>query len=196
MSTLSRLSHLSLLLGSLSTTVLTTGCASRPYSSPQEAAQNACRALGPKALSGALIGGLGGGALGAGVGAAAGGGRGAAIGAGIGLLGGLVAGLAVGSQADQRDCAAAQAALAQLTTQPVGVPAMWHSPSGSYGSYTPVSAEYAQGPQFCRQVRETTAIAGHQPTESTGVACRQPNGDYQTMTEVAANGSGSAPPVN
>jgi surface antigen len=176
MSKLSRLSHSALLLGSMSTTVLATGCTDRPYSSPQEAAQNACRALGPKALAGALIGGLGGAALGAGV--------------------GLVTGLAVGSQADQRDCAAAQAALAQLAAQPIGVPAMWRSPSGSYGSYTPVSAEYAQGPQFCRQVRQTTAIAGHQPTESTGVACRQPNGDYQTMTETAANSSGTAPAVN
>src|SRR4051794_12621402 len=104
-----RLPTAALLIGALSTTILATGCANRPYSSPQEAAQNACSALGPKALSGALLGGLGGAALGAGVGAAAGGGRGAAIGAGVGLLGGLVAGVVVGKQADQRDCAAVQA---------------------------------------------------------------------------------------
>ena len=124
---------------------------------------------------------------GAGIGAAAGGGRGAAIGAGIGLLGGLITGLAIGKQADQRDCAAAQAALAQMTTQPTGVPIGWQSPSGSYGSYTPVSAEYAQGPQFCRQVRQSTNIVNHAPVQSTGIACRDANGDYQTMTETAAN---------
>ena len=39
-------------------------------------------------------------------------------------------------------------------------------------------------------------MTGRQPPESTGVAWRQPNGDYQTMTETAANGSGSAPVVN
>jgi surface antigen len=182
-----RLPAAALLIGAFSTTVLTAGCASRPYSSPQEAAQNACHALGPKAISGALIGGLGGGALGAGVGAAAGGGRGAAIGAGVGLLAGLIAGIAVGTQADQRDCAAAQAALAQMAKQPIGVPLVWHSPSGSYGSYTPVSAEYAQGSQFCRQVRQSTDIAGRQPVESSAVACRDANGDYQTVTETASN---------
>ena len=46
-----------LLLGALSTTALTAGCTDRPYASPQEAAQNACRALGPKALSGLWSGG-------------------------------------------------------------------------------------------------------------------------------------------
>ena len=176
------------MFGALSSTSLTTGCANRPYASPQEAAQNACRALGPKAMSGALIGGLGGAAGGAGIGALAGGGKGAAIGAGIGLLGGLVAGLAAGSQADARDCAAAQAALAQMTTQPLGVPLMWRSPSGSYGSFTPISAEYTQGNQICRQVHQSTDIAGHQPVQASGITCRDPNGDYQTLnSEVAQN---------
>jgi surface antigen len=172
-----------LLIGSISATALTSGCANRPYSSPQEAAQNACQALGPKALSGALIGSLGGAAVGAGIGAAGGGGRGAAIGAGIGLLAGLVTGLAAGGHADQRDCTAAQIALAQLATQPIGVPATWRSATGSYGAYTPVGAEYAEGHQLCRQVRESMNIVGHKPVETTGIACRDSNGDYQTVNE-------------
>jgi surface antigen len=195
MSAITRLPAAALFIGAISTTLLTPGCANRPYSSPQEAAQNACSALGPKAISGALIGGLAGGALGAGVGAAAGGGRGAAIGAGIGLLGGLVTGLAVGKQADQRDCVAAQTALAQLATQPTGVPVNWSSPSGSYGSYTPISAEYAQGNQFCRQARESTNIVGHQPVQSGIVTCRDANGDYQTVTETASNTGAYSPAV-
>lgn len=189
----SRISTTAMMLAALSTTAITTtGCTSRPYSSPQEAAQNACQALGPKALSGALIGGLGGGALGAGVGAAAGGGRGAAIGAGVGLLTGIVGGLIVGSQADKRDCAAAQQALAQLATQPIGVPATWRSPSGSFGAITPTSAEYTEGPKVCRQVRESTNIVGRQPVATAGVTCRDPNGDYSTVTETAANSGGTA----
>jgi surface antigen len=83
-----------------------------------------------------------------------------------------------------------------MTTQPIGVPAAWTSPSGSHGDYTPVSAEYAQGNQFCRQVRANTAIAGHAPVQTSGVACRDANGDYQTMTEEAANGNAPAPAVN
>lgn len=40
-----RISHTAMLLAALSTTTISsTGCTSRPYSSPQEAAQNACRA--------------------------------------------------------------------------------------------------------------------------------------------------------
>jgi surface antigen len=193
MATYSRLPTTLLLIGALSATALTAGCANRPYSSPQEAAQNACHALGTKAMSGALIGSVGGAALGAGIGAAAGGGRGALLGAGIGLIGGLVAGLATGSQADQRDCAAAQLALAQLATQPTGVPAAWRSASGSYGAYTPVGEEYAQGNQFCRQVRESTNIVGHQSVESTGLACRDANGDYQTVSENTVNAGKPSP---
>jgi uncharacterized membrane protein len=68
----------------LATISLTAGCTTQPYTSPQQQAQNACQAFGPKALSGALIGGLSGAAGGAGLGAIAGGGRGAAIGAGVG----------------------------------------------------------------------------------------------------------------
>lgn len=181
--TFGSVSTTAMLLAALSATVITTtGCTNRAYSSPQEAAQNACQALGPKALSGGLIGGLGGGALGAGLGAAAGGGRGAAIGAGIGLVAGLVGGLIAGDQVDRRDCVAAQQALAQLATQPIGVSATWRSPSGSYGAYTPISAEYAAGPKVCRQIRESTNIVGHQPVETAGVTCRDPNGDYSTVT--------------
>jgi surface antigen len=74
-----------------------------------------------------------------------------------------------------------------MSTQPIGVPAVWRSPSGSYGSYTPISAEFSQGNQFCRQVRQSTDIVGHQPVESSAVACRDANGDYQTITETASN---------
>ena len=189
MTTLARLPAALLIFGALSTTVVTTGCANRQYASPQEAAANACHALGPKALSGSLIGGLGGAGLGAASGAAFGGGKGAAIGAGVGLLGGLIAGAMVGSQADARDCAAAQAALAQLTTAPNGREIAWSSPSGSHGSYTPVGPEYASNGGFCRPVHQETSIVGHQPTQGLGVACRDANGDYQRMnTETAAAG--------
>jgi surface antigen len=165
------------------TSTMTPGCTSRSYSSPEEQAQNACQALGPKALSGALIGGLGGAAGGAGIGAAAGGGRGAAIGAGIGALAGILGGLAVGHSLDQRDCSEAQQALAQIRNTPTGQAVAWSSPSGSRGSYTPISDEY-QDPkgQLCRRVRQDVTIAGRQPTGAVVVTCRTPDGDYKTVT--------------
>lgn len=176
-----------LLGGGLSMPLVTAGCTNQPYTSAEQQAQNACQALGPKAMSGALIGTLGGAAGGAGLGAAAGGGRGAAIGAGIGALAGLIGGLAVGHNMDARDCAEAQRALAQVRLAPIGQPVAWRSASGSYGSYTPVSTEYpASDNRFCRRLNEQTTLAGRQPTSSMVVTCRQPNGDYTTVQQTDA----------
>lgn len=160
---------------------LSSGCAPQ-YNSPQEAAANACRALGPKALSGALIGGLGGAAGGAAIGAAAGRGRGAAIGAGVGALAGVLGGLTVGNQLDRNDCAQAQIALAQAAQAPLGQSTVWESPTGSHGSYTPVGVQFAQNGQTCRQFRSTSVIAGHAPVEDTGVTCRDAAGDWHRVT--------------
>ncbi len=156
------------------------GCAPAQYGSPQEAAANACSALGPKALSGALVGGLGGAAGGAAIGAAAGRGRGAAIGAGVGLLAGVIGGLAVGNNLDQRDCYQARIALAQMAQSPAGVPVGWQSPTGSYGRYTPIAAAYqAPGGQLCRRFAQDVVIAGRAPVQEQGVVCRDANGDWQ-----------------
>lgn len=157
------------------------GCAPQRYGSPQEAAANACSALGTKALSGALIGGLGGAAGGAAIGGAAGRGKGAAIGAGVGLLAGALGGLAVGSQLDRNDCAQAQIALQQAATAPVGQVASWRSPTGSYGSYTPVSATFDRNGQVCRQFRTNTVITGHEPVQDQGVTCRDTAGDWHRV---------------
>jgi surface antigen len=163
-------------------TTLTAGCTSQPYTSPGQQAQNACQAFGPRTLSGAAIGALGGAAGGASIGAIAGGGRGAAIGAGVGVLAGLIGGLAVGHNLDMRDCAEAQQALAQMRNSPVGSAVAWTSPTGSYGSYTPVTDEY-QGPsgEFCRRVRQDTTLQGHEPTTAVVATCRTPDRNYQTV---------------
>ena len=171
-----------LLAGALAIPLAAGGCTNQPYTSPEQQAQNACQAFGPKATSGALIGTLGGAAGGAGIGAAAGGGRGAAIGAGVGALAGLIGGIAVGHNLDSRDCAEAQQALAQVRLAPIGQAIAWRSPSGSYGSYTPVGGEYATPDnRFCRNLNEQTTLAGRQPTTSAVVTCRTPDGDYRTV---------------
>ncbi len=172
------------LMAAASVCVLLSGCASRQYASPQEAANNACSALGPKALSGSLIGGLGGAAAGAGLGAAAGGGRGAAIGAGVGLLVGLIGGLAAGSHLDQSDCAQAQIALAQAAQGGIGQAVFWTSPTGSYGTYTPSAMLYADTSapgRMCRRFTGTLVIKGRDPVQDSGVTCRDAGGDWYRM---------------
>ena len=163
--------------------LLTTGCATRQYATPEEAIANTCTALGPKALSGALIGGLGGAAGGAAIGAAIGKGSGSAIGAGAGLLIGLIAGIAAGNQMDQQDCREAHIALQRLENQPVNQPIAWGNYStGSHGNFTPVSAEYNLNSHVCRQIRADYSIKDHEPVYGdTGVICRTANGDWARM---------------
>lgn len=156
------------------------GCAPQ-YKTPEEAAANACSALGPRALSGALIGGLGGAAGGAAIGGATGGGRGAAIGAGIGLLAGVVGGLAVGHNLDQNDCAQARIALQQVSTEAAGYVAYWNSPTGSHGSYTVTSDNFTQNGRVCRHIRSDFQISGHQPMEDSGITCRTDSGDWERV---------------
>ena len=183
MRTIARLPAAALLACSAATLTLVPGCADHPYSSPEQQAQNACQAFGPKALSGALIGGLGGAGAGAGIGALAGGGKGAAIGAGAGLLAGLIGGMMVGHNLDQRDCAQAQQALARIRYAAPGQAVVWSSATGSRGTYTAVGTEYAgQNGQVCRLVRQDASLVGHQPTTGEVVTCRTPDGDYQTVT--------------
>lgn len=153
------------------------GCAPQ-YKTPQEAAANACSALGPRALSGALIGALGGAAGGAAIGAAAGGGRAAGIGAAAGLLAGAIGGLAVGHQLDQNDCAQARIALQQASMAPTGYVAYWTSQTGSHGSMTPISDSFTQDGRVCRRIRSDVQIQGHEPVQDVGVTCRTDNGDW------------------
>ena len=172
--------------GMLAISTILAGCAQN-YSSPQQAADNACRALGPQALSGALIGGLGGAAAGAGIGALATGGSGkaAAIGAGIGLLAGVVAGMAEGHHLDQGDCAAAQLALQQYGSAPSGQPVVWNNPStGSSGTYTPADSYTSTGGQICRPTDASYSIQGHAPvTGDQIIVCRTAAGDWEPQQQ-------------
>lgn len=179
---LSRLTAASTIFIGMGLVSLTPGCANQPYSSPQQQAQNACQAFGPKTLSGMAVGGLVGGVGGAGIGAAAGGGKGALIGGLVGLGAGLLAGSAIGHSYDVRDCQQAQLALVQLRYSPVGQPIQWSNPTtGSYGSYTATSAEYQQNGQFCRQARQTATFKGSTAQPQQVLTCRQPDGNYKSV---------------
>jgi surface antigen len=90
----------------------------------------------------------------------------------------MFTGAAVGNQLDQRDCAQAQMALAELQAAPVGQPVAWHSPSGSYGTYTATGQQYASNDTFCRPTNQSLTLKGRQTTQQSGEVCRLPNGDY------------------
>ena len=168
---------------SLSVVALISSCANQPGSSPKQEAENACRVFGPKTLAGGAIGTVGGAAGGAALGAAVGAGKGAAIGAVGGAVAGLIAGLGVGHSYDQKDCAEAQRALAQMRNARTGYTAFWVNPSnGHHGSYTATGDEYSDAQKrVCRPVREVSALGGQQPTTQNLLTCRTPDGDYTTV---------------
>lgn len=158
------------------------GCAQQ-YATPQQAANNACSVLGPRATSGALVGGLAGAGTGALIGGLAGhSGSDALIGAAAGGLIGVIAGLAVGHHLDQRDCAAAHLALQQIDNTPTGQSISWNDPAtGSSGTFEPTAAEYTdpKSGQICRPISANYYISGHQPVQGdTGNVCRDANGDW------------------
>jgi surface antigen len=159
---------------------LTGGCATKQYTTPEEAIANACSALGPKSTQGALIGAAAGAAGGAAIGAAAGGGRGAGIGVLVGLGAGLISGAIAGNVMDKRDCQEAQIALQRMNNAPTDVVILWSdSTTGSHGSYTPITDAYNNNGRLCRQVRADYYMKNHQPVYGdTGLVCRTSSGDW------------------
>lgn len=181
MKTVSRRANI-IFSGMLASSLMLSGCAQH-YSSPEQAASNACSAFGPRASSGALIGGVSGAAGGAAIGELAGhSGTAALIGAGIGALAGVMAGSAIGHHLDQRDCAAAQLALQQIGNTPTGQPLAWSDPStGSHGLYIPTAAEFTDPKSglICRPINASYYLNGHKPVVGeTGNVCRNSNGDW------------------
>ncbi len=169
------------------------GCAQQ-YTTPQQAASNACSAFGPRATSGALIGGLAGAGTGALIGGLAGHSAGdALIGAAAGGLLGVVAGSAVGHNLDHRDCAAARLALQQIGNAPTGQLIPWSDPAtGSKGSYMATAAEYTdpRSGLICRPVSNSYYLNGHQPVVGeTGNTCRDANGDWSMQQAAPSSGA-------
>lgn len=162
---------------------LTLGGCAQNYSSPQQAASDACQAFGPRAKSGALIGLVAGAAGGAGIAAAATHGNGTAtlIGLGLGAATGLMAGMEAGHHLDQGDCAAAQQALQQMSAQPTGAALSWNNQTtGSHGTFTPTGGTYDDpSGQVCRPFVASYTLQGQQAvTNDQGITCRTADGDW------------------
>ena len=125
----------------------------------------------------AVLGSLGGAALGAGIAALAGGGAGAIVGAGLGgaLIGGFV-----GNKLDNRDKQmAAEAAQRAFENNPTGQPTVWNNPdSGHSGTVTPTKTYQLANGQYCRMYTQNIQV-GNDTHQTTGTACRQPDGTWQ-----------------
>src|SRR5215813_2214107 len=125
----------------------------------------------------AVLGSLGGAALGAGIAALAHGGPGAIVGA---ALGGALIGGYIGNRLDKRDKEmAAEAAQRAFDSNPTGTASVWNNPdSGHSGSITPTKTYQLANGQYCRMYTQNIQI-GNDTHQTTGTACRQPDGSWQ-----------------
>ncbi|MEL6279942.1 MAG: RT0821/Lpp0805 family surface protein [Pseudomonadota bacterium] len=129
--------------------------------------------------------------IGTGVGAVAGGAIGSIFGEGGGktvaiiggaLIGGLL-GNELGRQMDENDRLTAERTTQQtLEGGPSGQTATWSNPDTGYGgAVTPQPAYKNSSGEICREYEQTITVDGQQET-AVGVACRNPDGTWRTVS--------------
>ena len=94
-------------------------------------------------------------------------------------------------RAADRQMLAAAVSLA-LETHVSGKPATWKNPdSGSYGTVEPVRTFRAASGQWCREYIQTADLTtdSFQSERRRAIACRDPNGQWQTRLEVTETNS-------
>ena len=130
----------------------------------------------PKAVLGSVLGA----AAGGGIAAAAGGNTAVIVASAIG--GGLLGGY-IGNRLDERDKRmAAEAAQQAFESSRTGQSVEWTNPdSGNAGSVTPTRTYQLANGQYCRQYRQDIQI-GNETHQTTGTACRQPDGTWQIQS--------------
>ena len=95
------------------------------------------------------------------------------------------------TRAVDRQMLAAAVALA-LETHVSGEPAVWSNPdSGSSGTIKPVRTFRAANGQWCREYTQTADLTTEpiQPLHRRAIACRDPDGQWQTRLEIAGTDS-------
>ncbi len=127
-----------------------------------------------------VIGGLGGAALGGWAGSTIGGGKGKLAATAAGVLIGALVGSEIGRGLDQVDKQKAERAYTQATTAPVGQTITWSNPNtGNYGTVTPTrDGTKSSTGEYCREFQQTVVVGGEQQ-QAYGVACRQPDGQWE-----------------
>ena len=127
-----------------------------------------------------VIGGLGGAALGGWAGSTIGGGKGQLAATAAGVLIGALIGSEIGRGLDDVDKLKAERAYTQATTAPVGQEIAWSNPdTGNYGTVVPTREGTKQSTgEYCREFQQTVVVGGNQE-QAYGVACRQPDGQWE-----------------
>ena len=124
-------------------------------------------------VAGAALGGL--------AGAQFGDGKGQLAATGIGVLVGSLVGSEVGRRMDERDRIAANDAVLEAQSAPIGEEITWNNPeTNHYGSITPTRDGYSESGDYCREFHQTIHVDGR-TEEATGVACRQSDGTWRIV---------------
>ena len=86
----------------------------------------------------------------------------------------------IGRGLDTIDEQKAEQAYTQATTAPVGQTISWSNPdTGNYGTVKPTREGTKQSSgEYCREFQQTVVIGGD-TEEAYGVACRQPDGQWE-----------------
>ncbi len=130
---------------------------------------------------GKVIGTLAGAATGGFLGSRIGDGDKRLVAVGAGVFIGAILGHEIGAALDAGDLACAEHAVQRAHTIPVGQQIAWNNPqTGRSGTVTPVrEGTYQATGQYCREYQTTVKIGGREE-RAYGIACRQPDGSWQT----------------
>lgn len=129
------------------------------------------------------IGTLGGAALGGLLGSQFGSGTGKLATTAAGVLIGALAGSEVGKSLDRADRAAANRAVNQAHTAPIGETITWRNPeSRNHGTVTPVREGTSDSGRYCREFQQSVTVAG-KTQQGYGIACRQPDGTWRIVNQ-------------
>ena len=129
---------------------------------------------------GAIVGGI----LGAVAGAQVGNGKGQLVAVGVGTVIGALIGSDVGRAMDERDRAYATGSFGHaMETVPTCTTITWNNQqTGNSGSVTPVQTYEPEPGRYCREFQQQVVIGG-KVQDAYGTACRQPDGDWEIVTE-------------
>lgn len=129
------------------------------------------------------VGAAGGAVLGGILGSKIGDGNGQLWATGIGVLIGGLVGSEVGRSLDKADIAYANRANTKAHSAPIGETISWNNPeSGNSGTVTPTrEGQAAETGRYCREYQQTIFVGGREET-GFGIACEQPNGDWQIVS--------------
>lgn len=141
-----------------------------------------CDTLQNPQMNKQTVGAAGGAVLGGILGSRVGDGDGQLWATGIGVLLGTLVGSEVGKSLDKADMAYANRANEQAHTAPIGEEISWNNPeSGNSGVVKTVRDGKDADNRYCREYQQTIYVGGQQET-GYGIACQQPDGNWEIVS--------------